>query len=86
MIFDNFLPENVIFMQKIILFGQIMSKIVFLSVLFTPDQLILSFFGLIIDYSTEIKNFMILKHDFGTIQEHEFHPIFDENENFGFRI
>ena len=59
MIFDNFLPENVIFMQKMILFGQIMSKIVFLSVLFTPDQLILSFFGLIIDFLTEIQNFTI---------------------------
>jgi len=73
-------------MQKMIFFGQIMSKIDFLCVLFIRDQLILSFFGLIIDYLTEIQNFMILKHDFGTIQEHEFHPIFDKNDNFGCRI
>ena len=73
-------------MQKMIFFGQIMSKIDFLCVLFIRDQLILSFLGLIIDYLTEIQNIMILKHDFGTIQEHEFHPIFDKNDNLGCRI
>ena len=69
-----------------IFFGQIMSKIDFLGVLCIRDQLILSFFGLIIDYLTEIQNFIILKHDFGTIQEHEFHPIFDKNDNIGCRL
>ena len=73
-------------MQKMIFFGQIMSKIDFLCVLFIRDQLILSFFGLIIDYLTESQNFMIIKHGFGTIQELEVHPIFDKNDNFGCRL
>ena len=84
--FWQFLPQKWDFYAKNDIFwSNNMKNRLFMCSIHTKSTYLI-IFGLIIDYLTEIQNFMILKHDFGTIQEHEYHPIFDKNDNFGCRL